>query len=164
MKAWYKNLKDKVTHLFKVTRTVWSLYTALICVAARGFDMVLAKYQSAIFNPWKVRWNWIPFYQNSFVISPGLLYHLIRRDGGRLSNEAFTSNPIVSSKQWFNGLKITNWMLHTSAETKNLVCQQLRKHGSFFYRRNYHCYYYHFCTRRKFPDDSLSIAENHALN
>ena len=132
MKAWYKNLKDKVTHLFKVTRTVWSLYTALICVAARGFDMVLAKYQSAIFNPWKVRWNWIPFYQNSFVISPGLLYHLIRRDGGRLSNEAFTSNPIVSSKQWFYGLKITNWMLHTSAETKNLVCQQLRKHGSFF--------------------------------
>ena len=105
MKAWYKNLKDKVTHLFKVTRTVWSLYTALICVAARGFDMVLAKYQSAIFNPWKVRWNWIPFYQNSFVISPGLLYHLIRRDGGRLSNEAFTSNPIVSSKQWFNGFK-----------------------------------------------------------
>ena len=28
-----------------------------------------------------------------------LLYHLIRRDIGRLTNEAFTSNPIVSSKQ-----------------------------------------------------------------
>ena len=28
-----------------------------------------------------------------------LLYQLIRRDTGRLANEAFTSNPIVSSKQ-----------------------------------------------------------------
>ena len=49
------------------------------------------------------------FYQISFVISPGLLYHLIRRDSGRLANEAFTSNPTVCSKEWFNGLKITNW-------------------------------------------------------
>ena len=29
-----KNLKDKIIHLFKVTRISWSLYTALICVAA----------------------------------------------------------------------------------------------------------------------------------
>ena len=29
-----KNLKDKVMPLFKVTRIAWSLYTALICVAA----------------------------------------------------------------------------------------------------------------------------------
>ena len=62
-----------------------------------------------IFSPWKVPWNWIAFYQNSFVISPGLLYHLIRRDSGRLANEVFMSNPIVSSKQWLNGLNITNW-------------------------------------------------------
>ena len=55
--------------------------------------------QFVIFNPSKVSWNWMAFYQNSFVISPGSLYHLIRRDCGRLSNEAFTSNPIVSSKQ-----------------------------------------------------------------
>ena len=34
-----------------------------------------------------------------FDISPGQLYHLIRRDAGRLANEVFTSNPIVSSKQ-----------------------------------------------------------------
>ena len=27
--------------------------------------------QFVIFNPWKVPWNWIAFYQNSFVISPG---------------------------------------------------------------------------------------------
>ena len=66
--------------------------------------------QFVIFNPWKLPWNWISFYQNSFVASPGLLYHLIRRDYGRLANEAFTSNPIVSLKQWFNGLKITNWI------------------------------------------------------
>ena len=37
-----------------------------------------------------------------------LLYHLIWRDSGQLANEAFTSNPIVSSKQRFNALKITN--------------------------------------------------------
>ena len=48
------------------------------------------------------------FYQNYFVMSPGLLYHLIRRDYGRLANEVFTSNPIVSLKQQLNGLKITN--------------------------------------------------------
>ena len=70
--------------------------------------------QFVIFNPWKDPWNWIAFYQNSFVISSGLLYHLIRRDSGRLANEDVTSNPIVSSKQWLNGLKITNWSLeHT---------------------------------------------------
>ena len=27
--------------------------------------------QFVIFNPWKVPWNWIAFYQNSFVVSPG---------------------------------------------------------------------------------------------
>ena len=37
-----------------------------------------------------------------------LLYQQIRRDTGQLANEAFTSNPIVSSKQKLNGLKITN--------------------------------------------------------
>ena len=26
--------------------------------------------QFVIFNPWKALWNWIVFYQNSFVISP----------------------------------------------------------------------------------------------
>ena len=51
------------------------------------------------------------FYQNSLVISPGLLYHLIRRSSGRLASKAFTSNRIASSKQWLNGLKITNWLL-----------------------------------------------------
>ena len=59
--------------------------------------------QFVILSPWKVPWNWIAFYQNSFV------YHLIRPDSGWLANEVFTSNPIVSSKQWLNGLKITNW-------------------------------------------------------
>ena len=40
--------------------------------------------------------------------SPGLLYHLIRRDTGRLANEVFMSNLIVSSRQWFSDLNITN--------------------------------------------------------
>ena len=52
-----------------------------------------------IFNSWNLPWNWIAFYQNSFVISPGLLYHLIRCNYGRLAHKAFTSNPIVSLKQ-----------------------------------------------------------------
>ena len=26
--------------------------------------------QFVIFNPWKLPWNWIVFYQNSFVVSP----------------------------------------------------------------------------------------------
>ena len=55
--------------------------------------------QFVIFNPWKVPWKWIAFYQNSFVISHGSLYHLIRGDSGRLASEAFTSNPVVSLKQ-----------------------------------------------------------------
>ena len=55
--------------------------------------------QFIIFNVWKVPRNWIGFSQNSFVISPSLLYHLVRRDRGRFANEAFTSNLIVSLKQ-----------------------------------------------------------------
>ena len=50
----------------------------------------------------------IAFYQNSFVISPDLLYHLIRRNNGRFEDEAIASNPIVSSKQWLYSLKLTN--------------------------------------------------------
>ena len=38
-----------------------------------------------------------------------LLYQLIRSDTGRLANEAFMSSPIVSFKQYLNGLKVTNW-------------------------------------------------------
>ena len=55
-------------------------------------------------------WNWIAFAGKSIVISPAFLYHLIRRDIGRLANKTFTSNPIVSSKQELSGLKITNWI------------------------------------------------------
>ena len=42
-----------------------------------------------IFNPWKISWNWIALSQNSFVISPSLLYHLIRHDSEWLANEVF---------------------------------------------------------------------------
>ena len=41
---------------------------------------------------------------NFFVISLGL----IRSNTGRLANEAFMSNPIVSLKEQLSGLKITN--------------------------------------------------------
>ena len=49
----------------------------------RFFPILLVQYllycyiviQFVIFNPWKVRWNWIAFSQtqNSFVLSPGLV-------------------------------------------------------------------------------------------
>ena len=55
--------------------------------------------QFVIFNPRKVPWNWIAFSQNSLVISPGLLSHLIKHVTGRLANKAFTSNPIIFLKQ-----------------------------------------------------------------
>ena len=40
-----------------------------------------------------------PVELNSILSKFFLLYYLIRRDSGRLVNEAFTSNPIASSKQ-----------------------------------------------------------------
>ena len=55
--------------------------------------------QFVIFNPWTVPWNWIAFSQNSFVISPGLLHDLIRRENKLLAKEAFISNTIVFLKQ-----------------------------------------------------------------
>ena len=61
-------------------------------------SFMLSPLQFVIFNPRKVPWNWIAFSQNSFFISC-LLYHLIRRDTGRLASEAFTLNLIVSTKQ-----------------------------------------------------------------
>ena len=66
---------------------------------------------TVISSPWKAQWNWTAFSQNSFVILPGLLYHLIRRDSGRLANETFESCPIVSLKQQLNGSKIVNWIM-----------------------------------------------------
>ena len=40
----------------------------------RGAYIILDQF--VILNPWKVPWNWIAFYQNSFI-SPGLLHHLV---------------------------------------------------------------------------------------
>ena len=71
-------------------------------------DAKIRKVLFVIFSPWKVLWNWIASSQNSFNISPSLLYHLIRRETGRLSSQAFASNAIVSLKKYLSGLKITN--------------------------------------------------------
>ena len=46
-------------------------------------------FQFVIFNLWKAPWDWVAF---SFVMSPGLLYYLIRCDTGWLTNEAFVTN------------------------------------------------------------------------
>ena len=75
---------------------IFILFKSFIIVNFGSVESNNVSLQFAIFNPWKVPWNWIAFYQSSFVISPGwLLYQLIRRDTGRLANEAFTSNPIL---------------------------------------------------------------------
>ena len=50
--------------------------------------------QLVILNLRKVPWNWIALSKNSFVKSPGW----IRHNTGRLANETWTSNSIVSSK------------------------------------------------------------------
>ena len=70
-----------------------------VCLIFNCFKWLLFVLLFVIFNPWKVSWNWIAFSQNSFFVSPGLLYYLIRSDTGQLANEAFTSNTTVSSKQ-----------------------------------------------------------------
>ena len=54
----------------------------------------------------------IAFSQKYFVISPGLLHDLIRRENKLLANEAFMSNTIVFLKKIAYGLKITNYINH----------------------------------------------------
>ena len=49
--------------------------------------------------------------------TPGLSYHLIRRNYGRLANEALTSIRIVSFKQKLNSLKITNCVNETTFQS-----------------------------------------------
>ena len=65
---------------------------------------------------------------NFFCYTPGLLYRLIRRDYGRLVNEAFRSIRIVSFKQKLNGLKITNWRVLLGDE-KNFKRGHVKKGG-----------------------------------
>ena len=45
---------------------IWSIALPVCLITHVGLLI-----QFVIFNPWKVTWNWIAFYQNSFVISPG---------------------------------------------------------------------------------------------
>ena len=63
---------------------------------------LFSQIQFVTFNPRKVPWNWIAFSQNSFVISRGLSYHLIRRDTGPYALDdlqILLSNLVISSKQ-----------------------------------------------------------------
>ena len=108
------------------TTQKWCVWAAFQSSRKRFRKFCIWTIQFVIFNPWKGPWNWIAFYQNSFVISLELLYHLNRRDHGRLSNEAFMWNPIVSSKQWFNGLKITNCISGTLFSNEIFVWTFLR--------------------------------------
>ena len=92
-------------------------------------------------NPWKVPRNWIAFYQKTFVLSPGLLYHLIRRETGRFANDAFPSNPIISSKQYLSGRlaekqcvsrKRKNLAIYSSSYKKLCNADFPSKHFSLF--------------------------------
>ena len=46
-------------------------YKRISIISKKNF---FVQVQFVIFNPWKISWNWIAFSQNSFVISPDLLY------------------------------------------------------------------------------------------
>ena len=80
------------------------------------------------FNPLKLPWNWIAFYQKFFVISHSSLYHPIRRDSGRLTNKTFMSNHIVSAKQYLSSFKITNSFVLPKREIDEIInFQKFRK-------------------------------------
>ena len=66
---------------FQVYSLILPIQQQKNAIDCRIFTIAYAT-QFVIFNPWKVSWNRIAFSQNSFVISPGLLYHLIRSDTG----------------------------------------------------------------------------------
>ena len=70
------------------------------------------------------------FYQTSFVISPTFLYRLIRRDYGRLANEAFTSNPIVFLKQMVSSLKILNCQVPRTSLERPMFWTYVQQLGS----------------------------------
>ena len=89
-----------IQNFFKKKDCFSFLDVKISCINKQLVKKRVVYFQFLIFNPWKVPWNWIAFSQNSFFTSPGLLWHLMRRDSVRLAHEAFTSNPIV------NGLKI----------------------------------------------------------
>ena len=63
-----------------------------------------------------------------FVIS-------LRRDSGRLANEAFTSNPIVSWKQQLNRLKTVLWILQI-LQNAPVSCFRRLKTGNFFAKKS----------------------------
>ena len=69
-----------------------------VCYFFLFFVSCLVLFQFVIFHSWKVPRNW-NLVSKFFCYITWLLYQPSRRDTGRLANEAFTSNRIVSSKQ-----------------------------------------------------------------
>ena len=98
----FQNLEKKVFRAvqldqFRLETQKDQILQTLICYAI----------QFAIFNPWKVSWNWRAFSQFFFAISPGLFCHLIRCDSRQLAKADFTSNLVSSLKSFKNC--ITGW-------------------------------------------------------
>ena len=79
------------------------------------------------FNPWKVLWNWIAFYRNSFVMSLGLM----REETGGLSNEAYFTNLIGILIQWLSGSKTTNWCLILQSKVFVLFSWSMQRSSTF---------------------------------
>ena len=119
---------------FQVCSLILPIQQQKNSIDCKIFTIVYAT-QFVIFNPWKVSWNWIAFSQNSFVISPGLLYHLIRCNTGWLANKAFTLNPIVQKLQTelkFSMVKGENSsFVITLMHKQLLVCLKLEKNSPF---------------------------------
>ena len=94
---WSANYLKSIFILFVSTGVLFegpfSLWVYLIYFSFVLFS-VERKCQVVILNPWNVPWNWIAFYWNSFDMSSGLM----RGGTGGLANEAYLSNPTVSSK------------------------------------------------------------------
>ena len=80
------DFKNKRRNIWISNLVMWT-FTMMSSYLIKGYFIlgnktgsVSSQNQFVIFNPWKVPWNWIAFYQNSFVTSPGLFYHLILDD------------------------------------------------------------------------------------
>ena len=65
-----RTLPNFIIDLFK--RVFWNSCTKTLENIQKNVAYCTSDtFQFVILNPWKVPWNWIAFYQNSFGISPG---------------------------------------------------------------------------------------------
>ena len=66
--------------------------------------------QFVIFNPWKVPWNWITFYQDSFVVSPGCYISWLDATLEDLQTRPLRQILLCLRNNSLKLLRITNWI------------------------------------------------------